>query len=78
MVFSMCFPKSSGGGNALQRVTEEEKKKNMEIDRLLRKDKKMQARQVKILLLGRQKSHFRPHTVAHRSQVLVSRVNQPY
>ncbi|KAL8776706.1 MAG: hypothetical protein Q9213_008165 [Squamulea squamosa] len=49
----MCFPKSSGGGgNALQRSTSEEKKKNMEIDRLLRKDKKLQARQVKILLLG--------------------------
>ncbi|KAL8670323.1 MAG: hypothetical protein Q9168_005123 [Polycauliona sp. 1 TL-2023] len=49
----MCFPKSSsGGGNALQRSTSEEKKKNMEIERLLRKDKKMQARQVKILLLG--------------------------
>ncbi|KAL8994722.1 MAG: hypothetical protein Q9169_005386 [Polycauliona sp. 2 TL-2023] len=49
----MCFPKSSsGGGNALQRSTSEEKRKNMEIERLLRKDKKMQARQVKILLLG--------------------------
>lgn len=54
MVFNMCFPKSSsGGGNALQRSTSEDKRKNMEIERLLRKDKKMQARQVKILLLGR-------------------------
>lgn len=52
MVFNMCFPKSSGGGNALQRSTEEEKRKNMEIDRMIRKDKKLQARQVKILLLG--------------------------
>ncbi|KAL9631481.1 MAG: hypothetical protein Q9204_004213 [Flavoplaca sp. TL-2023a] len=53
MVFNMCFPKSSsGGGNALQRSTSEEKRKNMEIERLLRKDKKNQARQVKILLLG--------------------------
>ncbi|KAL8742817.1 MAG: hypothetical protein Q9190_004757 [Brigantiaea leucoxantha] len=48
----MCFPKSGGGGNALQRSSEEEKKKNMEIDRMIRKDKKLQARQVKILLLG--------------------------
>ena len=52
MVFKMCFPKSGGGGNALQRSSEEEKKKNMEIDRMIRKDKKLQARQVKILLLG--------------------------
>ncbi|KAL8901738.1 MAG: hypothetical protein Q9207_005049 [Kuettlingeria erythrocarpa] len=49
----MCFGKSANsGGNALQRVTEEEKRKNMEIDKLLRKDKRMQHRQVKILLLG--------------------------
>ena len=53
MVFNMCFPKSSGAANALQRTTSEEKRKNMEIDRLIRKDKKMQARQVKILLLGK-------------------------
>ncbi|KAL9604006.1 MAG: hypothetical protein Q9219_000768 [cf. Caloplaca sp. 3 TL-2023] len=52
MVFNMCFPKSSGVGNALQRSTSEEKKKNMEIDRLIRRDKKLQSRQVKILLLG--------------------------
>lgn len=52
MVFNMCFPKSSGGGNAMQRATEEEKRKNMEIEKLIRRDKKMQARQVKILLLG--------------------------
>lgn len=54
MVFQMCFGKSaSSGGNALQRVTEEEKRKNMEIDKLLRKDKRLAQRQVKILLLGR-------------------------
>ncbi|KAI4198576.1 MAG: hypothetical protein LQ346_002729 [Caloplaca aetnensis] len=53
MVFQMCFGKSaSSGGNALQRVTEEEKRKNMEIDKLLRKDKRLAQRQVKILLLG--------------------------
>ena len=50
MVFSMCFPKS--GGSALNRSTSEERKKNMEIEKMIRKDKKMQARQVKILLLG--------------------------
>lgn len=50
MVFSMCFPKS--GGNALARSTSEERKKNMEIEKMIRKDKKVQARQVKILLLG--------------------------
>lgn len=51
MVFNMCFPKS-GGGNALTRSTSEERKKNMEIEKMIRKDKKAQARQVKILLLG--------------------------
>jgi len=50
MVFSMCFPKS--GGNALARSTSEERKKNMEIEKMIRKDKKVQARQVKVLLLG--------------------------
>ena len=52
MVFSMCFPKT-GGGNTLQRSTSEERKKNAEIDRLIRKDKKIAAKQVKILLLGK-------------------------
>lgn len=46
----MCFPKS--GGNGLARSTSEERKKNMEIEKMIRKDKKTQARQVKILLLG--------------------------
>lgn len=50
MVFSMCFPKA--GGSALARSTSEERKKNMEIEKIIRKDKKVQARQVKILLLG--------------------------
>jgi hypothetical protein len=50
MVFSMCFPKS--GGSALTRSTSEERRKNLEIEKMIRKDKKVQARQVKILLLG--------------------------
>ena len=50
MVFNMCFPKS--GGNSLARSTSEERKKNLEIEKMIRKDKKVQARQVKILLLG--------------------------
>lgn len=51
MVFSMCFPKA-GGGNTLTRETSEERKKNAEIDRLIRRDKKDARKQVKILLLG--------------------------
>lgn len=50
MVLNMCFPKASG--TALTRSTSEEKKRNAEIERMIRKDKKLQARQVKILLLG--------------------------
>ena len=50
MVFNMCFPKS--GGNSLARSSSEDRKKNMEIEKMIRKDKKTQARQVKILLLG--------------------------
>ena len=50
MVFNMCFPKS--GGNGLARSTSEERKRNLEIEKMIRKDKKTQARQVKILLLG--------------------------
>lgn len=68
MVFQMCFGKSaSSGGNALQRATEEDKRKNLEIDKLLRKDKKMAQRQIKILLLGRWASFPYPKTVAYRS-----------
>lgn len=51
MVFSMCFPKA-GGGNTLTRTTSEERRKNAEIDRLIRRDKKADAKRVKILLLG--------------------------
>lgn len=51
MVFSMCFPKT--GINSLQRSTSEERKRNADIDKLLRKDKKTQAKKVKILLLGK-------------------------
>ena len=51
MVFSMCFPKA--GTNSLQRSTSEERKRNADIDKLLRKDKKIQSRKVKILLLGK-------------------------
>ena len=50
MVFNMCFPKSSA--NALGRSTAEDTRRNMEIEKMIRKDKKTQARQVKILLLG--------------------------
>ena len=50
MVFNMCFPKSSA--NALARSTAEDARRNIEIEKLIRKDKKTQARQVKILLLG--------------------------
>lgn len=50
MVFNMCFPKS--GGNAIARSTAEDARKNMEIEKMLRKDKKNQGKQVKILLLG--------------------------
>lgn len=50
MVFSMCFPKA--GNSGLTRETSEERRKNAEIERLLRRDKKTQAKQVKILLLG--------------------------
>lgn len=50
MVFNMCFSKPVG--NALTHSTSEEKRRNLEIERMIRKDKKLQARQVKILLLG--------------------------
>ena len=50
MVFKMCFPKS--GGNNLARSSEDDRRRNEEIEKMIRKDKKLQARQVKILLLG--------------------------
>lgn len=42
MMFNICFPKA--GGNALTRSTTDEKKRNTEIERMIRKDKKMQSR----------------------------------
>lgn len=50
MVFSMCFPRT--GGNSLARSNSEDRRKNLEIEKMIRKDKKAQAKQVKILLLG--------------------------
>lgn len=50
MVFRMCFPKS--GGNNLVRSSEDDRRRNEEIEKMIRRDKKLQARQVKILLLG--------------------------
>lgn len=77
MVFNMCFPKSSSGaGNTLQRSTSEEKRRNMEIDRLIRKDKKTQARQVKILLLGGWIT-LSLQQMLNDLQVLASRENRP-
>ena len=62
MVFSMCFPKA--GGNNLTRSTSEERRKNAEIDKLLRRDKKVQAKQVKILLLGKSgRLGYFPHLI---------------
>ena len=48
----MCLRLPKLGGNPLARSTSEENKKNAEIERILRKDKKDQAKKVKILLLG--------------------------
>jgi hypothetical protein len=39
-------------GNPLARATEDENKRNADIEKVLRKDKKQQAKNVKILLLG--------------------------
>lgn len=49
-MFGICFPKTTA--NSLTRATSEERKRNNEIERMLRRDKKLAARQVKILLLG--------------------------
>lgn len=48
----MCLRLPKLGGNPLSRTTSEENRKNAEIDRLIRKDKKLAAKNVKILLLG--------------------------
>ena len=49
----MCLRLPKRGGNALAQATSEEEKKNAEIDRIIRRDKKQQSKNVKILLLGR-------------------------
>lgn len=49
-MFGICFPKTTV--NSLTRSTSEERKRNNEIERMIRRDKKLAARQVKILLLG--------------------------
>ena len=46
----MCL--KFGKSNNLARVSSEERKKNDEIERIIRRDKKAQAKNVKILLLG--------------------------
>jgi hypothetical protein len=48
----MCLRFSRSTGNSLQRVTGDEVKKNAEIEKMIRRDKRAQARNVKILLLG--------------------------
>lgn len=48
----MCLRLPKLGGSSLSRTTSEENRKNAEIDRLIRKDKKLAAKNVKILLLG--------------------------
>lgn len=49
----MCLrlPKLGSSGS-LSRATSVENRRNLEIDKVLRKDKKLQAKSVKILLLG--------------------------
>ncbi|MCJ1476971.1 hypothetical protein MMC13_005641 [Lambiella insularis] len=48
----MCLRLPKLGGNPLSRSSNEESKKNLEIENTIRRDKKKQAKQVKILLLG--------------------------
>ncbi|MCJ1432636.1 hypothetical protein MMC27_001993 [Xylographa pallens] len=48
----MCLRLPKLGSNPLTRSTSEEIRKNAEIEKILRKDKKQQAKNVKILLLG--------------------------
>ena len=45
-------------GNPLSRATSEENKRNQDIDRMIRKDKKAQAKNIKILLLGMKECMF--------------------
>ncbi|MCJ1239459.1 hypothetical protein MMC14_007455 [Varicellaria rhodocarpa] len=48
----MCLRLPKLGGNPLSRSSSEDNKKNAEIERLIRRDKKLAAKNVKILLLG--------------------------
>lgn len=48
----MCLRLPKLGGNLLTRSTSEDNRKNAEIEKIIRKDKKDQAKKVKILLLG--------------------------
>lgn len=54
----MCLRLPKLGGNPLYRSSNEESKKNAEIENIIRKDKRKQAKQVKILLLGRLIRHL--------------------
>ncbi len=46
----MCLRFNKGGG--ISRASPEDARRNAEIDKLIRRDKKAQAKNVKILLLG--------------------------
>ena len=48
----MCLRLPKRNGNHLAQATSEEEKKNAEIDRMIRRDRKQQSKNVKILLLG--------------------------
>ena len=52
----MCLRFNKGTNGA--RGTAEENRRNSEIDKILRKDKKAQARNVKILLLGKSSAYI--------------------
>ena len=65
----MCL--KFGKSNNLTRVSSEERKKNDDIDRLIRKDRKAQAKNVKILLLGQ--SQMKSSVVATTNLMLASR-----
>jgi hypothetical protein len=50
--WEMCLRLPKLGGNPLTRSTSEDNRKNAEIEKIIRKDRKDQAKKVKILLLG--------------------------
>ena len=52
ILVKMCLRLPKIGGNPLSRSTSEEKKRSEDIDKIIRKDRKIQSRKVKILLLG--------------------------